>query len=51
LILSPARYWLRSTNHLAPLYAISSIPSEDFLNTKQFLYSEGRLSLGGITHN
>jgi len=26
LILSPARYWVRSTNHLAPRYAISSIP-------------------------
>ena len=25
-ILSPAQYWLRSTNHLAPRYAISSIP-------------------------
>ena len=25
-ILSPAQYWLRSTNHLVPLYAISSIP-------------------------
>ena len=25
-ILSPARYWVRSTNHLAPRYAISSIP-------------------------
>jgi len=25
-ILSPAQYWVRSTNHLAPLYAISSIP-------------------------
>ena len=26
LILSPAQYWVRSTNHLAPRYAISSIP-------------------------
>ena len=26
-ILSPAQYWVRSTNHLAPRYAISSIPS------------------------
>jgi len=26
LILSPAQYWVRSTNHLAPCYAISSIP-------------------------
>ena len=26
LILSPARYWVRSTNHLAPRYAISSSP-------------------------
>jgi hypothetical protein len=25
-ILSPARYWVSSTNHLAPRYAISSIP-------------------------
>jgi len=25
-ILSPAQYWVRSTNHLAPRYAISSIP-------------------------
>ena len=25
-ILSPAQYWVRSTDHLAPLYAISSIP-------------------------
>ena len=25
-ILSPAQYWERSTNHLAPRYAISSIP-------------------------
>ena len=25
-ILSPAHYWVRSTNHLAPRYAISSIP-------------------------
>ena len=25
-ILSPAQYWVRSTNHLAPCYAISSIP-------------------------
>ena len=25
-ILSPAQYWLRSTNHLAPRYAISSTP-------------------------
>jgi len=25
-ILSPARYWMRSTNHLAPRYAISSSP-------------------------
>ena len=25
-ILSPAQYWMRSTNHLAPRYAISSIP-------------------------
>ena len=24
-ILSPAQYWMRSTNHLAPRYAISSI--------------------------
>jgi hypothetical protein len=26
LILSPAQYWVGSTNHLAPLYAVSSIP-------------------------
>jgi len=26
LILLPARYWVRSTNHLAPRYAISSSP-------------------------
>ena len=26
LILSPAQYWVRNTNHLAPRYAISSIP-------------------------
>ena len=26
-ILSPAQYWVRSTDHLAPRYAISSIPS------------------------
>ena len=26
LILSPAQYWVRSTNHLAPRYVISSIP-------------------------
>ena len=25
-ILSPAQYWVRSTNHLAPPYAVSSIP-------------------------
>ena len=25
-ILSPAQYWVRSTNHLAPRYSISSIP-------------------------
>jgi len=25
-ILLPAQYWVRSTNHLAPRYAISSIP-------------------------
>ena len=25
-ILSPAKYWVRSTNHLAPRYAVSSIP-------------------------
>ena len=25
-ILSPARYWARSTNHLAPRYAVTSIP-------------------------
>ena len=25
-ILSPAQYWVRSTNHLAPCYAILSIP-------------------------
>ena len=25
-ILSPAQYWVRSTSHLAPRYAISSIP-------------------------
>ena len=25
-ILSPAQYWVRSKNHLAPRYAISSIP-------------------------
>ena len=25
-IISPAQYWVRSTNHLAPRYAISSIP-------------------------
>ena len=24
--LSPAQYWVRSTNHLAPRYAVSSIP-------------------------
>ena len=28
-ILSPAQYWVRSTNHLAPHYAISSIPPLD----------------------
>ena len=26
LILSPAHYWMRSTDHLAPRYAVSSIP-------------------------
>ena len=26
-ILSPAQYWVSGTNHLAPRYAISSIPS------------------------
>ena len=25
-ILSPEQYWVRSTNHLAPRYAVSSIP-------------------------
>ena len=25
-LLSPAQYWVRSTNHLAPRYAVSSIP-------------------------
>ena len=25
-ILSPAQYWVRNTNHLAPRYAVSSIP-------------------------
>jgi len=29
-ILSPAQYWVRSTNHLAPRYAISSIPPSPF---------------------
>ena len=28
-ILSPGQYWVRSTNHLAPRYAISSIPPHD----------------------
>ena len=26
LILSPTQYWVRNTNHLAPRYAVSSIP-------------------------
>ena len=26
LVLSPAQYWARSTNHLAPRYAVSSSP-------------------------
>ena len=34
-ILSPAQYWVRSTNHLAPPYAISSIPPLSVL----YLYS------------
>ena len=25
-VLTPAQYWVRSTNHLAPSYAVSSIP-------------------------
>jgi hypothetical protein len=29
-ILSPAQNWVRSTNHLAPRYAISSIPNISF---------------------
>ena len=29
-ILSPAQYWVRSTNHLAPRYAVSSIPPLPF---------------------
>ena len=48
-ILSPAQYWVRSTNHLAPRYAISSITSSllgpnillntMFSNTLSFLSS------------
>ena len=30
-ILSPAQYWVRSTKHLAPRYAISSIPPRYFI--------------------
>jgi hypothetical protein len=26
LILSPAQYWVRSTKHLSPRYAVSSSP-------------------------
>ena len=30
-ILSPAQYWVRSTNHLGPHYAISSIPPSTWI--------------------
>ena len=36
-ILSPAQYWVRSTDHLAPRYAISSIPH--YLVPPRFKYS------------
>ena len=35
-ILSPAQYWVRSTNHLAPHYAVSSIPG--YLVPPRFKY-------------
>jgi len=39
-ILSPAQYWLRSINHLAPLYAVSSIPP---LYNSQYWNNTGHL--------
>ena len=38
-ILSPAQYWVRSTNHLAPRYAISSIPPLPRLSSVQIFSS------------
>ena len=38
-ILSPAQYWVRSTNHLAPRYAISSIPPLHRPSSVQIFYS------------
>ena len=36
--LSPAQYWLRSTNHLAPRYAISSISPLPRVSIKSIIY-------------
>ena len=38
-ILSPARYWVRSISHLAPRYAISSIPPLPRPSKVQIFYS------------
>ena len=38
-ILSPAQYWVRSTNHLAPRYAISTIPPLPFPSSVQIFSS------------
>ena len=38
-ILSPAQHWVRSTNHLAPRYAISSIPPLPRHSQVQIFYS------------
>ena len=38
-LLSPAQYWVRSTNHLTPRYAISSIPPLPRPSSVQILLS------------
>ena len=42
-ILSPAQYWARSTNHLAPRYAISSIQRN--LRTKSYSVTSPKMNL------
>ena len=37
-ILPPAQYWVRSTNHLAPRYAISFIPPLPRTSKSQYIY-------------